>query len=71
MPLELTDFDQAGLEVDALALIVAAAPPNVYADADRGGAQTPEGGELGIGAGGDAHQPHPHPGRRAESNAER
>ena len=51
MPLELTDFDQAGLEVDALALIVAAAPPDVYADADRGGAQTPEGGELGIGAG--------------------
>ena len=51
MPLELTDFDQAGLEVDALALIVAAAPPAVYADSDRGGTQTPEGGELGIGTG--------------------
>ena len=51
MPLELTDFDQAGLEVDALALIVAAAPPNVYADANRGGTQTPEGGEFGIGEG--------------------
>ena len=48
---ELTDFDQAGLEVDALALIAAAAPPNVYADADRGGTQTPEGGDIGIGEG--------------------
>ena len=38
MPLdELKDFDQAGLEVDAPALIVAAAPPNIYADSDRGG----------------------------------
>ena len=51
MPLELTDFDQAGLEVDALALIVAAAPPAVYADVDRGGTQTPEGGDIGIGPG--------------------
>ena len=51
MPLELTDFDQAGLEVDALALIVAAPPPNVYMDADRGGTQTPEAGEIGIGEG--------------------
>ena len=51
MPLELTDFNQAGLEVDALALIVAVAPPNVYADADRGGSQSPESGELGIGPG--------------------
>ena len=51
MPLELTDFDQAGLEVDALALIVAAAPPAVYADSDRGGTQTPEGGDIGIGTG--------------------
>ena len=51
MPLELTDFDQAGLEVDALAVIVAAAAPVVYADADRGGTQTPEGGDIGIGEG--------------------
>ena len=51
MPLELTDFNQAGLEVDALALIVAAAAPNIFADADRGGTQTPEGGDIGIGAG--------------------
>ena len=51
MPLELTDFDQAGLDVDALALIVAAAPPNIYADSDRGGTQTPEAGDIGIGAG--------------------
>ena len=51
MPLELTDFDQAGLEVDALALIVAAAPPAVYADSDRGGSQSPEAGEIGIGEG--------------------
>ena len=51
MPLELTDFNQAGLEVDALALIVAAAPPYVYRDSDRGGTQTPEGGDIGIGTG--------------------
>ena len=51
MPLELTDFDQTGLEVDALALIVAAPPPAVYADSDRGGTQTPEGGDIGIGTG--------------------
>ena len=51
MPLELTDFNQAGLEVDALALIVAAAPPYVYRDTDRGGSQSPEGGEIGIGTG--------------------
>ena len=51
MPLELTDFDQTGLDIDALALIVAAAPPNIYADADRGGTQTPEGGDIGLGSG--------------------
>lgn len=51
MPLELTDFNQAGLEVDALALIVAAAPPYVYRDADRSGSQSPEGGDIGIGTG--------------------
>ena len=52
MPLELIDFNQAGLEVDALALIVAVAPPNIYADADRGGSQSPEAGsDIGIGPG--------------------
>ena len=51
MPLELTDFDQRGLSVDCAALFVAAAAPSLYMDADRGGTQSPEAGELGIGAG--------------------
>ena len=50
-PLVLADFDSAGLDVDALALIEAAAPSTIYADSNRGGTQTPEDGELGLGAG--------------------
>ena len=49
--LQLADFDQTGLDVDVLALFVAAAPTDVYADANRGGTQTPAEGEMGIGAG--------------------
>ena len=51
MPLALTDFDQTGHDPDALALFVAAAPPDWYADADAGGSQSPESGELGLGDG--------------------
>ena len=50
-PLTLADFDSAGLDVDALALITAAAPETIYADSNRGGTQTPEDGEMGLGAG--------------------
>ena len=49
--LVLADFDTTGLDVDVLALFVAAAPTDIYADANRGGTQTPEDGELGIGSG--------------------
>ena len=49
--LTLAEYDTTGLEVDAAALFVAAAPTDIYADANRGGTQTPEDGELGIGAG--------------------
>ena len=51
MSLTLASFDAAGLETEVLALIVAAAPPNVYADSNRGGTQSPEAGELGLGSG--------------------
>lgn len=51
MPLALTDFDQTGHDPDALALFVAAAPPDWYADPDAGGSQSPESGELGLGDG--------------------
>ena len=47
----LADFDSTGLDVDCLALITAAAPPTIYADSNRGGTQTPDDGELGLGAG--------------------
>ena len=47
----LSDFDTAGLEIDALALIRASAPPDIYADSDRGGTQTPLDGELGLSLG--------------------
>ena len=49
--MQLADFDQTGLDVDVLALFVAGAPTDVYADANRGGTQTPAEGEMGIGAG--------------------
>ena len=53
-PLALSDFDTTGLEVDASALIEASGPGtsgnNLYADSDRGGTDTPLGGELGLGA---------------------
>ena len=47
----LADFDDTGLDVDCLALITAAAQPNVYIDSNRGGTQTPDDGELGLGTG--------------------
>ena len=47
----LSDFDTTGLEIDALALIRASAPPDIYADSDRGGTQTPLDGELGLSLG--------------------
>ncbi len=51
MSLALTDFDQTGHDPDALALFVAAAPPDWYLDSDAGGSQSPESGELGLGSG--------------------
>ena len=51
MSLTLASFDAAGLETEVLALIVAAAPPIVYADSNRGGTQSPEDGDLGLGDG--------------------
>ena len=50
-PLLLGDFDQAGLDVDVLGIFFATAPPNIYADSNRGGSQTLEAGEFGIGTG--------------------
>ena len=51
--LMLSDSDDTGLDVIAKALLVASAPGtavnNLYADADRGGTDTPLDGELGIG----------------------
>ena len=51
----LSDSDDAGLEVDAKALLVASAPGTVgndpYVNADRGGSDTPLDGELGLGSG--------------------
>ena len=49
MSLQLSNFDQTGHDPDALALFVAAAPPDWYADSDTGGSQSPESGELGLG----------------------
>ena len=53
--LRLVDSDDTGLDVVAKALLVASAPGtainNIYADADRGGTDTPLDGELGLGAG--------------------
>ena len=51
----LSDSDDTGLEVVAKALLVASAAATVagnifYADADRGGTDTPLDGELGLGA---------------------
>ena len=51
MPLALTNFDQTGHDPDALALFVAAAPPDWYADSDTGGSQSPESGDMGLGDG--------------------
>ncbi len=51
MPLQLSNFDQTGHDPDALALFVAAAPPAWYADADTGGSQSPESGDMGLGDG--------------------
>ena len=49
MSLQLSNFDQTGHDPDALALFVAGAPPDWYADSDTGGSQSPEEGELGLG----------------------
>ena len=51
MSLQLSNFDQTGLDPEALALIVVAAAPDLYLGTDRGGTQSPEAGELGLGAG--------------------
>ena len=40
-PLQLSDFDTTGLDVDVLALIEAATATTIYADSTRGGTQTP------------------------------
>ena len=51
--LALSDFDDAGLDVEAAAVLVASAPGTagntLYADSDRGGSDTPLEGELGLG----------------------
>ena len=57
----LSDFDDAGLEVDAAALLVASAPGttgnNPYADSDRGGVLIPHlDGELGLSSYPDGYQ---------------
>ena len=53
-PLTLADSDDAGLDVDAKALLVASDAGTtgnfIYEDADRGGTDTPLDGELGLGA---------------------
>ena len=55
VPLMLADSDDAGLDVELKALLVASAPGTVgndpYADANRGGTDTPLDGEIGIGPG--------------------
>ena len=55
-PLNLADFDQTGLEVEVLALITANVTPRgaqntLYADTNRGGSDTVDDGELGLGPG--------------------
>ena len=47
--LTLSDFDTSGLVMDWLALIEASGAVTLYADSDRGGTDSPLGGELGIG----------------------
>ena len=53
--LQLSEFDQAGLDTDVLALIIAnpdgnpSASNTWYADTNRSGADSPDAGELGIG----------------------
>ena len=52
-PLVLADFDDAGLEVVAAALLEASSPGtsgnDLYVDSDQGGSDTPLDGELGLG----------------------
>ena len=50
--ISLSDFDDDGLEVEAAALIERTASGDIlYADSDRGGTDSPEEGELGLGDG--------------------
>ena len=50
--LSLAAFDDTGLEADVLALIERTTSGNIYyADADRGGTDTPIAGDLGLGPG--------------------
>ena len=49
--LGLDALDTTGLVVDAAALLVASGAPTLYADADRGGSDSPLAGELGLGGG--------------------
>lgn len=47
----LYSFDRHGLEVDAVAVFTAAASPDWYRDSVKGGTQTLDEGELGLGPG--------------------
>ena len=49
--LGLGALDTTGLVVDAAALLDASGVPTLYADADRGGSDSPLAGELGLGGG--------------------
>ena len=51
MSLQLSNFDQTGHDPDALALFVAASGTDWYRDADAGGSQSPESGDMGLGDG--------------------
>ena len=46
----LSHWDSSGLIVDAAAVLVATAPPGLYANSDRGGTGVPLEGELGLSA---------------------
>ena len=47
--LRLSAWDNTGLDVEFSALVVISGTLNLYADADRGGTDTPIEGELGVG----------------------
>ena len=51
LPISLADFNTTGLAVDCAAILLrtTATGPNLYADSDRGGTDSPLAGELGLG----------------------